>query len=100
MFRTIIYFLLLCMALTACRHKRPHERNNGVETSVEKIMSIGEIEKIEKVIADSTLMGADGDVSWKKHGKNMIRVKIGDQYYLRVITKEGTVTNLTYRYDN
>lgn len=100
LFRIMILLLLLNIAVAGCQTKKRQATDDDVKASVEKIMNIGEIEQVESIIADSTLMNAEGNMSWKKEGENMIRVKINEQYYLRMTTKEGTVTNITYRYDD
>lgn len=70
------------------------------EATLQDMVNIDEITEIESIIADSTLENADGELSWKKVGSGMIRIKKGEKFYLRMETKEGSVTSMTYRYDN
>ena len=78
-------------------------KNNAPQTddaTLQDMVNIDEITEIESIIADTTLMNADGDTSWKKVGEGIIRVKKNGKFYLRMETRNGTVTAMTYRYDN
>lgn len=70
------------------------------EATLQNMVNIDEITEIESIIADSTLENADGELSWKKVGSGMIRIKKGENFYLRMEIKDGSVTSMTYRYDN
>lgn len=70
------------------------------EATLQDMVNIDEITEIESIIADSTLENADGELSWKKVGSGMIRIKKGEKFYLRMEIKDGSVTSMTYRYDN
>lgn len=70
------------------------------EATLQNMVNIDEITEIESIIADSTLENADGELSWKKVGSGMIRIKKGEKFYLRMKIKDGSVTSMTYRYDN
>ena len=95
-----LFPLVIGMALmVVCKGHQQPSTEPDVQESVEKLMSIDEICKVEDVIADSSLMNAPGDTAWRKVNDQLIRVKIGTTYYLRHETKNGTITDVTYRYD-
>ena len=87
-----VLFLLGCK-----ESKKPAK--DYIQESTEKLLSIDDICKVEDIIADSSLMNAQGDTVWRKVNDQLIRIKMGDKYYLRKETKDGSVTNYTYRYD-
>ena len=95
-----LFPLVLGIALlVACKGHQQPPTEPDVQESVEKLMSIDEICKVEDIIADSSLMNATGDSAWRKVNDHLIRVKIGSTYYLRQESKNGTITNITYKYD-
>jgi hypothetical protein len=95
-----LFVLIMSVALLmACKGQQQPSTEPDVQESVEKLMSIDEICKVEDIIADSSLMEAAGDSAWRKVNDHLIRVKIGSTYYLRQESKNGTITNITYRYD-
>lgn len=94
-----LFLLIMIVALLmACKGQQPPTEPD-VQESVEKLMSIDEICKVEDIIADSSLMEAAGDSAWRKVNDHLIRVKIGSTFYLRQESENGTITNITYRYD-
>ena len=62
------------------------------------MVNIDEIEECEAILADSSLMNGTGEKAWNQKDSGLIRIKNGDKYYLRMNTKEGNVTAVTYRY--
>lgn len=95
-----LFSLVLGIALlVACKGHQQPSTEPDIQESVEKLMSIDEICKVEDVIADSSLMNAPGDTAWRKVNDQLIRMKIGTTYYLRHETKNGTITDVTYRYE-
>lgn len=95
-----LFLLIMIVALLmACKGQQQPPTEPDVQKSVEKLMSIDEICKVEDIIADSSLMEAAGDSAWRKVNDHLIRVKIGSTYYLRQESENGTITNITYRYD-
>lgn len=96
--KKIFFVFLLGIILTSCKEKKASS-NNFIEESVEKLLTIDEISKVEDIISDSSFMEAKGDTVWRRINDKMIRVKVGKLYYLRMETKDGSVTNLTYKYD-
>lgn len=98
--RWFVFFMVLTAMLSVgCRNSNQNPAKDD-EESVEKLLSIDEIAKAEEILADSSLMNADGDKSWKRLGSNMIRIKYGNRYYLRMETEKGSVTSVTYKYDD
>lgn len=95
----VFFMVLTAMLSVGCRNSNQNPAKNDVE-SVEKLLSIDEIAKAEEILADSSLMNADGDKSWKRLGSNMVRIKYGNRYYLRMETEKGSVTSVTYKYDD
>ena len=91
--------LILGTMLVACKGHQQPPVSPDIQETVEKLMSIDDICKVEDIIADSSLMNAQGDTAWCKVNDQLIRIKLGDNYYLRKETKDGSVTNFTYRYD-
>ena len=91
--------LILGTMLVACKGHQQSPVPPDVQESVEKLMSIDDICKVEDIIADSSLMDAKGDTTWRKVSDKMIRIKIHDKYYLRQQTSDGTITGFTYRYE-
>ncbi len=69
------------------------------ESVINDMVDIDEIGTIETVVENPKFMDAEGDTAWRRVNDKMIRVKIGKKYYLRKETKEGAVTDITYRYD-
>ena len=92
-----IVFLTVLSFLGCKEAKKPAK--DYVQESTEKLMSIDDIFNLEDIIADSSLMNAQGDTAWRKVNDQLIRIKMGDNCYLRKETKDGSVTNFTYRYD-
>lgn len=98
--KCFVFFMVLTVMLSVgCRNSNQNPAKDDQE-SVEKLLSIDEIAKAEEILADSSLMNADGDKSWKRLGSNMIRIKYGNRYYLRMETEKGSVTSVTYKYDD
>lgn len=91
--------VLTAMLSVGCRNSNQNPAKSD-EESVEKLLSIDEIAKAEEILADSSLMNADGDKSWKRLGSNMVRIKYNNRYYLRMETEKGSVTSVTYKYDD
>lgn len=100
----ITFFLLVAtLVLLGCKDKTSQETtiHNYARTSnivTTNMVDIDEISECEKIIADSTLMGADGERGWKNKGDDTISIKNGDKYYLRIMTKDGNITDFTYNY--
>lgn len=98
--RWFVFFIVLTAMLSVgCRNSNQNPAKDD-EESVGKLLSIDEIAKAEEILADSSLMNADGDKSWKRLGSNMIRIKYNNRYYLRMETEKGSVTSVTYKYDD
>lgn len=98
--RWFVFFMILTAMLSVgCRNSNQNPAKDD-EESVEKLLSIDEIAKAEEILADSSLMNADGDKSWKRLGSNMVRIKYNNRYYLRMETEKGSVTSVTYKYDD
>lgn len=95
----VFFMVLTAMLSVGCRNSNQNPAKDD-EESVEKLLSIDEIAKAEEILADSSLMNADGDKSWKRLGSNMVRIKYGNRYYLRMETEKGSVTSVTYKYDD
>ena len=96
--KLFVLILVIVTLLMACQQSKKPAKDY-MQESTEKLMSIDEICKVEDIIADSSLMNAQGDTAWRKVNDQLIRIKLGDNYYLRKETKDGSVTNFTYRYD-
>lgn len=96
--KLFVLILVIVSLLMACQQSKKPAKDY-IQESTEKMMSIDEICKVEDVIADSSLMNAPGDTAWRKVNDQLIRVKIGTTYYLRHETKNGTITDVTYRYE-
>jgi len=95
-----VMIAVLGIALLSCEsgNKQPVV---GTEDRIADTMAdIDEMVNLEKIVADSSLMDAQGDVSWHPINDKMIRIKKGDKYYLRMQTEKETVTSVTYRYDD
>lgn len=95
----VFFMVLTAMLSVGCRNSNQNPVKDD-EESVEKLLSIDEIAKAEEILADSSLMNADGEKSWKRLGSNMVRIKYGNRYYLRMETEKGSVTSVTYKYDD
>lgn len=96
--KLFVLILVIVTLLMACQQSKKPAKDY-IQESTEKLMSIDDICKVEDIIADSSLMNAQGDTAWCKVNDQLIRIKMGDNYYLRKETKDGSVTNFTYRYD-
>lgn len=96
--KLFVLILVIVTLLMACQQSKKPTKDY-IQESTEKLMSIDDICKVEDIIADSSLMNAQGDTAWCKVNDQLIRIKMGDNYYLRKETKDGSVTNFTYRYD-
>ncbi len=95
-----LFPLIVCAAIMmSCKGHQQPTPEYDVQESTEKLMSIDDICKVEDIIADSSLMNAQGDTAWRKINDQLVRIKMGSNYYLRKETKDGSVTNFTYRYD-
>lgn len=95
----VLFMILTAMLSVGCRNSNQNPAKDD-EESVEKLLSIDEIAKAEEILADSSLMNADGDKSWKRLGSSMVRIKYNNRYYLRMETEKGSVTSITYKYDD
>ena len=95
--RTSLLLAIVFFVCSACKEAKTASPDFSVE-SAEKIMSIDEIREVEKLIDDSTFMDAKGDTAWHRINSQMVRVKIGGNYYLRKESQEGSVTSMTYSY--
>ena len=99
-FKVPMALIAICL-MTGCNNsQKGKDVVTTNEATLQDMVNIDEITEIESIIADSTLENADGELSWKKVGSGMIRIKKGEKFYLRMETKEGSVTSMTYRYDN
>ncbi len=88
------------LALTSCKEsKQPAQQPVTPDAVTNDMVSIDEISECEAIIEDTTLMDGKGDRAWTKNG-GMIRIKNGNKYYLRMLTKDGSVTAVTYKYVN
>lgn len=98
-FMASVAFAIILM--TGCNSQQGKKDTPITDAStLQDMVNIDEITEIESIIADSTLENANGNISWKKVGKGMIRVKKNEKFYLRMETKDGAVTAMTYKYDN
>lgn len=98
-----LIFISVAMLLVGCKGKVSQEptihnyaRTSNIVTT--NMVDIDEISECEKIIADSTLMDADGEKGWRNKGDDTISIKNGDKYYLRIMTKDGNITDFTYNY--
>lgn len=96
--RKLLFITLLTAVTVGCQQAKKSVPVD-VSSSVEKLMSVDDIYKIEHVLADSSLMDAKGDTAWRRINDKLIRVKIGNNCYLRQETEDGTVTAFTYGYE-
>lgn len=96
--KAIFIVSMTVLSLLGCKESKKPAKDY-IQESTEKLLSIDDICKVEDIIADSSLMNAQGDTAWRKVNDHLIRIKMGDKYYLRKETKDGSVTNYTYRYD-
>jgi len=96
--KSIFIVSMTVLFLLGCKESKKPAKDY-IQESTEKLLSIDDICKVEDIIADSSLMNAQGDTVWRKVNDQLIRIKMGDKYYLRKETKDGSVTNYTYRYD-
>ena len=92
-FTTII---ALATLFSACSW--PASRHKEESRMQQEILSTDQITRLEAIVADSALQNSPGDRAWKKCG-GMIRIKDGERYYLRIKTRQGTITHVTYRYE-
>ncbi len=96
--KTIILLITALLALTSCKEsKQPAQQTITPDAITNDMVSIDEISECEAIIEDSTLMDGKGDRAWTMKG-GMIRIKNGDKSYLRMQTKDGSVTAVTYKY--
>jgi major membrane immunogen (membrane-anchored lipoprotein) len=97
--KRLLYIMCFAtLALTSCKESKQHAQQTLTPDAVTNDMvSIDEISECEAIIEDSTLMDGKGDRAWTKKG-GMIRIKNGDKSYLRMQTKDGSVTAVTYKY--
>ena len=95
--KNVLFMTMLSLAACTTNSKPP---SVDIDDSVKKIMSINEICKVEDIIADSSRMDVQGDTAWHRINKQLIRVKMGDNYYLRRETKNSIETVMTYYYDD
>lgn len=91
--------MIFLAALTVGCQQAKKPEPIDVSASVKILMSVDEIYKIEHVIADSSFLNAKGDTAWRRLNTKLIRVKIGENCYIRRETKDGTVTAFTYGYE-
>lgn len=97
--KKIICSLALLTMLTACKQS-PTKAITTDGKVMENMVDIDEMENLEYIIADSSLLDAKGDISWHPVNDKLIRIKKGNRYYLRMQTEKETVTSVTYRYDD
>lgn len=99
--KTIILFAA-ALLLAACKDasQKGNDHANRSRTVIEEMSDIDRMVNLEEIVADSSLMDADGDVSWHPINEKMIRIRNGNRYYLRLIKENETVTHVTYSYDN
>ena len=97
--KRLLYIMCFAtLALTSCKEsKQPAQQPVTPDAVTNDMVSIDEISECEAIIEDTTLMDGKGDRAWKKNG-GMIRIKNGDKSYLRMQTKDGSVTAVTYKY--
>ena len=96
--KTIILLITVLLALTSCKEsKKPAMQALTSDAITNDMVSIDEIDECEAIIEDSTLMDGKGDRAWTMKG-GMIRIKNGDKSYLRMQTKDGSITAVTYKY--
>ena len=99
-----LILLTTALLLTGCKGNNPSqdpELRDYVGTSdlvTSDMVNIDEISECEEIIADSSLMDGKGERAWTHKGTGMISIKNGDKYYLRMTTKDGNITAVTYRY--
>lgn len=98
--KRFVFFMVLAALMAGCNGRKDRADGRFMRESVERIVSIDEISEVEDIVADSSLMNASGDRAWKPVNDKLTRVKVGDKCYLRMETKEGNITSLTYRYDD
>lgn len=104
--RIILILFTAALLVAGCKGNKPSQDpalRNYVGTSdlvTSDMVNIDEISECEEIIADSTLMEGKGEKAWTKKGTGMISIKNGDKYYLRMVTKDGSITAVTYRYIN
>ena len=99
--KRLLYILCFAtLALTSCKEsKQPVQQTLTPDAVTNDMVSIDEISECEAIIEDSTLMDGKGEKAWTKR-RGMIRIKNGDKFYLRMLTKDGSVTAVTYKYVN
>ena len=97
--KKIVCSLALLTMLTACKQS-PTKAITTDGKVMENMVDIDEMENLEYIIADSSLLDAKGDISWHPVNDKLIRIKKGNRYYLRMQTEKETVTSVTYRYDD
>lgn len=97
--KKIVCSLALLTMLTACKQS-PTKAITTDGKVMENMVDIDEMENLEYIIADSSLLDAKGDISWHPVNDKLIRIKKGNMYYLRMQTEKETVTSVTYRYDD
>lgn len=97
--KKLLYIIcFVTLAMTSCKETiQPVQQTITSDAVTNDMVSIDEISECEAIIEDSTLMDSKGERSWSKKG-NMIRIKNGDKSYLRMQTKDGSVTAVTYKY--
>lgn len=92
--RKILPLLIAVLLQTSCK-----ETKQETPLATGNCMSdIDVFTEVEEIIADSSLMNADGEKSWAKEG-NFIRVKDGKKFYLRKETDKEILYVKTYRYE-
>ena len=93
-----IIIISALLALTSCKESnQPAQQTITPDAITNDMVSIDEINECEAIIEDSTLMDGKGERAWTKKG-GMIHIKNGDKSYLRIQTKDGSVTAVTYKY--
>ena len=105
--KSVLIIAMTALLVTACTDSRRSlhdyvgtDRPLTDEQVIDDLANIDEITECEIIIADSSLKDGDGEKAWKTVGDGMIRIKNGSRYYLRKMTKNGTVTAFTYSYDD
>lgn len=96
--KRIFLFSAIFFCFLGCKENRKPIPDYTSE-SVEKLLSIDDILKVEEIIENPAFEEAAGDTAWHRINKEIVRIKIGKKYYLRQETREGYTVDYTYRYE-
>lgn len=99
--KSVLLTVAAALLLAGCKGSpsQAPEPAGTSESVIEDMVNIDEIIKCERILEDSALMDGTGEQAWKRVGEGMIRIRDGNRYFLRITTKKGTVTSVTYRYE-